>query len=447
MDYWNQFQQFRNWPVEDRKFHVQPKPLIDLETPLMAIGSCFAEYILECLERLGFNVFDPHWGYKYSTSSILREVKNAFQLHLTTDASLYLTNMGYTDLNHHRIYDTHKDKALWKINEIEARAQEMLPNTRILVMTLGQNEVWKNLNTNEYILHPYPGALDVEKDLQVHFISLEENEEQLEEIYTILTTHIPDIQIIITVSPIPLRLTYQDMDAVQGNNISKYTLYVAANEFASRHGNVHYFPGFDIVEYECKGKEYHLSDNRHLHHSAVNKVLMYFMDSFCTERTKRMVILAYNLNVASFREKIQILDELAGIGYPKDLVQIKKANAYVEEGMAKEALEALCEIGLADKSPVIQYNLALFSILLGDINKGTEYFEKALGLLEDIDRIAFKGIKREFKALYGSNHLAFARNAYEIRTIEMNLLKKAISDARSGTIIEMNALQFVEHIH
>ncbi|MCK5175634.1 MAG: GSCFA domain-containing protein [Planctomycetes bacterium] len=105
IDYYDRFPKFRHWPTEPRPLKVMPNPLVDFDTPLITIGSCFAENILIRLESLDFNVMDPCWGYKYSTRSVLRELKNTLEKRLTTQDYLYKGNMGYTDLNHHRIYD------------------------------------------------------------------------------------------------------------------------------------------------------------------------------------------------------------------------------------------------------------------------------------------------------------------------------------------------------
>ena len=120
--YFKRFPIYRQWPIEDRQITILPNPLIDLDTPLMTIGSCFAEYILVLFSHFRFNIFDPHWGYKYSTLSMLRSIRNVSAQRLTTPDSLYKGKMGYTDLHHHRIFDDDPDLALWKINQIEKRA-------------------------------------------------------------------------------------------------------------------------------------------------------------------------------------------------------------------------------------------------------------------------------------------------------------------------------------
>jgi len=424
--YFDRFPIYRQWPQEDRRITILPNPLVDFDTPVMTIGSCFAEYILVLFSEYRFNVFDPHWGYKYSTLSMLRSIRNALNKKLTSPDAFYKGDRGYTDLHHHRIFDEEPNLALWKVNQIEKLASEMLPQAKVLIITLGQNEVWKNLQKNEYINHPYPGVLDHEKGLEVHFPSVEENAGNLEEIHRLLTENIPDIQIIVTVSPIPLRVTYQNLDAVVGNNMSKYTLYVAATEFSKRHDNVHYFPAFDIVNYEFSDrKKYWAEDGRHLQVNAIQAVLPRFADAFCTKRTQKIILLLAKLdNLKAIRAKMSLLVELEQLGYPRELAQVERAGFYAEAEMHKEAFDTLSQLEIAASSPFIQHQLGSLSLHLGDSDRALGYFEKTLELLEDINSIAFSGARRENNVLYGGNDMYPGVNYYEIRVIRMEKLKE-----------------------
>ncbi len=426
-EYFDRFPEYRQWPLEDRELTVLPRPLIDFDTPIMTIGSCFAEYIMVWFgDILRFNVYDPHWGYKYSTVSILRAIRRALEKRLTTAESLYKGEMGYTDLHHHRIYDDDKKTALWKINQIERRAAEMLPQAKILVVTLGQNEVWKNLRRNEFINHPYPGVLEAKKDLEVHFLTADENAHMLEEMHHLLIAHIPDIQIIVTVSPIPLRVTYRDMDAVVGNNMSKFTLYVAATEFSTRHDNVHYFPSFDIFNYECKYRRHWKEDGRHLVKEAVPPVMTRFADAFCNERTRAIVRLRDELDLIEEADiKMPLLEELGQWGYPSTLLTFEKAQLFIAQGRRREAIENLGRLELAQRSPMCQLQLGWLWLESGQPAQALTSFENTVALLSDIAGIAFSGAKRDNHILYGGNQMQAGENFYERRAVRMMKIKQA----------------------
>ena len=436
---------YRDWPEKPRPFHHAATPLLDMDTPVVSMGSCFAEYIQLFLDKYDFNFLDPHHGYKYSTSSILRELKNGFDNVLTTEKYLCLGGKGYTDLNHHRIYADTPDETLDMINRIERRAGEMLPQGRVFVLTLGQNEVWRNLHTGELILHPYPNALVKGVDLSVHFMTVQENEDQLEEIRDTIMARIPDAQIILGVCPIALRRTYQDMDAVQGNNLSKYTLYVAANEFASRYNNVHYFAGFDIVGYHFPGYEAYEADGRHLKNGGIDTFLDVFLSSFCTERMQRAVPLLKQWTPGS-PDGAEILAELEGLGYPRSLLSVKKANRAVAQKRYADAAEILASLKEADESPAIQFNLGLLAGLGGDREELRRRMERTLELLEDVHALAFAGASRANKVRFGSNHLKLLDNFCSIRRQVLTMMRREAGEYLAGKPLPetLGALAYVD---
>ncbi len=417
---------YRQWPIEDREVFVKPSRLIDIHTPIMTIGSCFAEYLMVLFEAMRFNVFDPHWGYKYSTPAIHRSIERALEGGLTERDALYPGRSGFTDLHHHRIFHPNPDTALWRINRIETLAGRWLPRTKVLVMTLGQNEVWKNLRRDEYINHPYPGVLEKGRDLEVHFLSVEENQAHLEKIHALLTAHIPDIQIIVTVSPVPLKVTYQDLDAVVGNNISKFTLYVAATQFAVRHDNVHYFPSFDIAAFELKAWEHWRPDRRHLRGASVGRILWRFAENFLEERTLMMARAKDRLGSAtSLGERLAVLDELEELGYPIEFIKLDRALFYLQHGEYRPAVELFEGIGQAEHSPFIQHALAGALMKLGRNRRALACLTRCLELTEDVEAIAFAGAKRDHHLLYGSNHLRVGWNFSDERREHIKTLRES----------------------
>ena len=59
----------------------------------------------------------------------------------------------------------------------------------------------------------------------------------------------PDVKMVITVSPVPLRTTFEFKSAMQADCISKSTLRVVAHEFVSKHPEVIYWPSFEVVRW------------------------------------------------------------------------------------------------------------------------------------------------------------------------------------------------------
>ena len=59
----------------------------------------------------------------------------------------------------------------------------------------------------------------------------------------------PNVKIVITVSPVPLKTTFEFKSAMQADCISKSTLRVVAHEFVTKHPDVVYWPSFEVVRW------------------------------------------------------------------------------------------------------------------------------------------------------------------------------------------------------
>lgn len=91
-------------------------------------------------------------------------------------------------------------------------------------------------------------------------------------IHELLQRNNPDVQLIISVSPIPLFATFRkDMDVISANVVSKATLRIAADNFVQQHQNVHYFPSFEFIT-QILSNPYQ-KDNRHVSQAAIQEVI------------------------------------------------------------------------------------------------------------------------------------------------------------------------------
>ena len=59
----------------------------------------------------------------------------------------------------------------------------------------------------------------------------------------------PDLKFVITLSPVPLKASFEFDSAMYADCLSKSTLRVVAHEFIKTHGQVLYWPSFEIVKW------------------------------------------------------------------------------------------------------------------------------------------------------------------------------------------------------
>src|SRR5690606_18875302 len=112
----------------------------------------------------------------------------------------------------------------------------------------------------------------------------QENTGNLRNAIEVLSANNPSVQIVLTVSPIPLRATYMDRSVVVSNAVSKASLLWAAHEISAENERVHYFPSYEIVK-ELLDAPY-APDNRHVTQEAVTEVMRLFSNCFVLMRSK-----------------------------------------------------------------------------------------------------------------------------------------------------------------
>lgn len=415
MSYFESIPQYRQWPLLQRTLHLHKIPIIEHNTPIVNIGSCFGEMLQIFLDMYHFNIIEPQMGYKYSCHSIMREVTKSLNRIVTTENDLYVCDSGYTDYNHHRIFDKDKDECLRKIQTIEHNVREALLRAEVVILTPSLTEVWRNRNTGDFILHPYPGVMRECQEFELHYLSVAENLECLEITRTALMKCNPSMQIIVNVCPTPLRATHLHNDIIQANNASKSTVYAAVNDFCMAHDNVFYFPGFDIVNNELSSREHYIEDNRHLTPWSLQYYMNCFGSIFFTETSRQMVEVLSQLHGASRDRQGFILRELAELEYDPDLLLIKIANNYLASGKPKQAFDTLCQVTGFRESPAICMNLGLILLELGVPTKAGYFFGIVNELLQDMPTLSFAMADRNQRIRLGDTHMAPYTNISDLR--------------------------------
>jgi len=248
---------------------IRPGFQLQREDKLFAIGSCFARGIesalieqkMEVLSRTTeFDSFpaannEMRLGFtnKYNTFSIYNE------LHWALDPAAEFPRHSLVEVGNGLFYDPHTNPALQLSSLEETIRRHQLIETvtrriaqcRVVIITLGLAEVWRDKIADIFLNHtPIPEALRSHPDrYEFHVTNFAQNLSNLERIHTLLSQfgH-PDVQVVVTVSPVPLMATFSGEDVVIANTYSKSVLRTVAQEWATAHKNVHYFPSYEIVQ-------------------------------------------------------------------------------------------------------------------------------------------------------------------------------------------------------
>lgn len=269
----------------------RPKFKIKATDSFFCIGSCFARNIEEHLIYRGLTVlsrklFSPssEWPArtnglvnKFTTFSILNEVEWLLDPP-NIDASMFAeARHGWLDL---QLSPGATPTSLKRC--VERRAylnQDYFQRIRgadVIIITLGLNEAWRDLARGFY-LNATPAKFTVNRDpsrFRAEITDVAGNVDALDRIIATLETLNPSVRIILTVSPVPLTVTFSGRDVVSANAYSKSVLLCAAQVIAQRN-NVDYFPSYEMVTMADRTSVF-AQDCIHVNDSAVAQVISHF---------------------------------------------------------------------------------------------------------------------------------------------------------------------------
>jgi len=280
---------------------VDPKFKLRRDDKFYAIGSCFARGLENSLagHKMAVESAPPEFaklqpankkgsglGFtnKYNTYSILNELRWALDpdAEFPRDSIVPLTETTW--------YDPHTTPTLEFVGfeeTLERRGliqavTKRIQNCRAVIVTLGLAEVWRDVQADVFLnctpiaslFKKYPGRY------QFHLTSFAQNCANLEAIHALLSSYgHPDFRVVVTVSPVPLMNTFSTMDIVVANTWAKSLLRAVAQEWASAHPNVDYFPSYEIVQNSDRAAVWE-DDLRHVRGRGAQHIMELFLRKY-----------------------------------------------------------------------------------------------------------------------------------------------------------------------
>jgi|688.fasta_scaffold173535_2 hypothetical protein len=286
-------ERFKSAPIY---VYHKPKFLIDHDCFFFCIGPCFARNIEEHLiyrERkvLSKRIFAPKkeaparpngFVNKFTTMSIVNELKWLLSRPAIDDSLFEQGPNGWCDLQlGPGIPPVSLERAIERRTYLIDEYFSRIRLASIIIITLGLNEVWRDNKSNLY-LNSAPSFTSVRREIdryRLEITDVAQNFDELQEMRAIIKTINPDARIIVTVSPVPMGETFSGQDVAIANTRSKCTLRVAAEQFASLHSDVDYFPSFDMVSLAPRELAYGV-DCLHVSNAVVGSIMRTFLSNY-----------------------------------------------------------------------------------------------------------------------------------------------------------------------
>ena len=149
----------------------------------------------------------------------------------------------------------------------------------VCVITLGMTEVFKKKD-NGLVCNQVPvyGGGSGLRETFFHASDYQENLENMRVSLRLLKEMNPKVQVILTVSPVPLHRSFNSDDIFVNNYESKCTMRAVTAKICREFDWVHYFPAFEIV-WGMGATAYQAKDRLHVKEEVVDRIIAAFMDT------------------------------------------------------------------------------------------------------------------------------------------------------------------------
>lgn len=278
---------------------IEDRPIIDRQSAVASAGSCFAQHVARYIQKAGYRylvtekregaetaLFSACYGNIYTARQMLQLAKRAYGL---------MNDGG--DKNFWRgpknglWLDALRPEAAGPWTALESAARDRLKHLAcvrrifeeadIFVFTLGLTECWA-AKADGLVYPAAPGVL-AEADLEdfefLNFTVADVVADFLD-FLAIMRTKNPEVKIILTVSPVPLRATASGQHVLVANSYSKSVLRAAAEEIRRSAEGIYYFPSYEIFTGSYNGGRFYQSDLREVTAAGVDLAMRLFLRHF-----------------------------------------------------------------------------------------------------------------------------------------------------------------------
>ena len=250
-----------------------PDFLIDYNSRLMMLGSCFAENMGSKFSYYKFDVDVNPCGIIYNPLSVANVLRLIVEGKQFEKSDLRQVGGKWVSLYHHGAFSsTDPYECLRRINDRLTKATGELRTLDLLVITWGTAWVYRYTRENIVVsnCHKIPSQEFERSRLSVEDIVKE---------YLMLIGRLreinPGLRILFTVSPIR-----HWKDGAHGNQLSKATLLLAIDRLREELQHVYYFPAYEIVLDELRDYRFYADDMLHMSGFTVDYIWERFLYSF-----------------------------------------------------------------------------------------------------------------------------------------------------------------------
>lgn len=251
--------------------------VINYDSKMVLFGSCFAENISDKLNYFRFQYLVNPFGILFHPVAIETAFKDIINQRIYTEDDLYFNNELWQSFNHHSVFSsTSKTAVLENINESNKNAFIFLNDATHIVISLGTAWVYEFIEQQQLVANCHKIS---QKKFEKRLLSLDEIQQSIQNIISLIKDFQPTSTIIFTVSPVR-----HLSNGIVENNQSKALLLTAIHQVINQK-NSFYFPSFEIMMDDLRDYRFYKNDLIHPSDLAVDYIWNQFKKSWIDEKS------------------------------------------------------------------------------------------------------------------------------------------------------------------
>jgi hypothetical protein len=251
---------------------LEPSFTIRPGNRVFAMGSCFAQRIMEAMRLAGFPSTDAGLDLKYNAMAMLQETR--WSLRGGFDQSYVARTTDGRWFNGHRHPARPKaslEEALLPQISAQRTAGKAIQSADVIVLTFGLVEAWRDKAKDVWLNETPPcSVVSFPERFSVHQLTHAQCREAMISLVREVQAVNPSAKFVCSVSPVPLKATFFGNDVLVSNMHSKSTQRSALAEAidslrASGGPQIDYFPSYELTMLAPRRDdvwERHLPDGR-----------------------------------------------------------------------------------------------------------------------------------------------------------------------------------------
>ncbi len=253
---------------------------IQLEDPILSLGSCFSEHIGEEMQLRKLKVRINPFGTVYHPAAVGRALERMWDREIVREEELTERDGLWHHWDFHGRYSAvSPDLAVERMNRSLLEGGQQIRKARWLILSFGTARafLWKATGQPVANCHRFPGD-----HFRKKLYAIREILDLLEPILEKLKTANPEFRVICTVSPVR-----HVRDGLVENQESKAVLTLVSRELERNHDFIRYFPSYELLLDDLRDYRFYEADGAHPSRQAVDYIWDHFMHTYFTEDTRK----------------------------------------------------------------------------------------------------------------------------------------------------------------